>query len=266
MPQSRRIISVVVLLLLRASVAFAQQPPAQALQVRLGAGALAIPDYVGSKTVRAQPLPFIDVKYRDLVALSYQDGLTVNALDRGGFTAGPAVRLRFGQDESDNRRVLHGLGNVGTSVEAGCFAAYEAGPIDLRAFVGQDVAQGHKGLVAELGATATQAVFGTSAGPWLLAAGPTLTLADARYEQSYFGIDAAQSARSGRPVYRPGGGVEGVGVGATLIVPMTQRIALTAVLGYDRLLADAARSPIVRGGVGSPNQLIGGVFASYQLY
>jgi outer membrane scaffolding protein for murein synthesis (MipA/OmpV family) len=109
-------------------------------------------------------------------------------------------------------------------------------------------------------------VFGTSAGPWLLAAGPMLTLADARYEQSYFGIDPAQSARSGRPVYRPGGGVEGVGVGATLIVPITQKIAVTAVVGYTRLLGDAARSPIVRGGVGSPNQLIGGVFASYQLY
>jgi outer membrane scaffolding protein for murein synthesis (MipA/OmpV family) len=278
MPNARQVCSVVLLLLAPASVTCAQEqaapalgtaarsgPPAPALQVRLGAGVLAVPDYLGSKTSRARPLPDIDVRYRDLVALSYQDGLTVNAVDAGGFTAGPVVRVRFGQDESDNRRVLHGLGNVGTSVEAGGFAAYAAGPIDLRAFVGQDVAQGHKGLVAELGATITQAVFGTSAGPWLLAAGPTLTLADARYEQSYFGIDPAQSARSGRPVYRPGGGIEGVGAGATLIVPITRAIALTAVVGYTRLLSDAARSPIVRGGVGSANQVVGGVFASYQL-
>jgi outer membrane scaffolding protein for murein synthesis (MipA/OmpV family) len=240
-------------------------PASQGLQVRLGAGVLAIPDYLGSRTYRAQPLPYVDATYGDFAALNYQDGLTLNAVRLGGLTAGPSLRVRFGQDESDNRRVLRGIGNVGTAVEAGAFAAYEAGSLRFRAVAGQDIAGGHKGFVAELGATYTTAVFGTAAGPWLLAAGPTLSLADGRYERSYFGIDPAQAARSGRPVYRPGGGAEGVGVAATLILPITRTVAITAVAALNRLLSDAAQSPLVRGGVGSANQLTGGVFLTYQI-
>lgn len=193
------------------------------------------------------------------------DGLTVNALRYGGLTAGPSVRIAFGRAERDNPGVLRGLGNIGAGVELGAFAAYDIGPVRLRAVVGQDVASGHKGFVGELGATWTDAVFGTAAGPWLLAAGPTMALGDARYQQSYYGITPSQSAASGRPVFTPSGGLVGVGGAATLIVPITERLAVTGILGYTRLVADPARSPLVRGGVGSLNQLTSGLFLSFQI-
>ena len=242
------------------------QPAKQGLSVRLGAGALAVPDYLGSKTYKGQPLPYIDATYGNLAQFSVQDGLTVNALHWGGLTAGPAVRIRFGQNESDNRRVLRGRGDLGTAVELGGFVAYDAGPINLRAVVGQDVAGGHKGFVADFGATYTRAVFGTSAGPWLLSAGPSLTLVDQTFNQAYFGVTPSQAARLGKPAYRPNGGVEGLGVSATLVVPITQKIAVTGLVGYNKLVSDASNSPLIRNHVGSSNQFTGGAFLTYQLY
>lgn len=241
------------------------EPQKKGLQVRLGAGGLIIPDYSGSKSYQVQPLPYIDATYGETVALSYQDGLTVNAFHFGDFTAGPVARLRLGRNVSDNRAVLRGLGDVGPSVELGGFAAYDADPINLRAIVAQDVAGGHKGLVAEFGASYTRAVFGTAAGPWLLIAGPSLTVVDGQYNQSFFGITPSQSKLSRRPVFRPAGGLEGVGFSTTLVIPITKTIAVTALAGYNRLLSDAARSPIVGHGVGSANQFTGGLFLTYQI-
>lgn len=240
------------------------EPQKEGLHVRLGAGGLVTPDYTGSKSYLFQPLPYVDATYGETAALSYQDGLTVNAVHLGDFAAGPVARLRFGRSVSDDRSVLRGLGDIGPSVELGGFAAYDAGPVNLRGVVAQDVAGGHRGLVAEFGASYTRPVFGTSAGPWLLIAGPSLTVVDGRYNRSVFGITPSQSRLSGRPVFRPGGGLEGAGFSATVVVPVTRRIAVTALAGYSRLLSDATRSPIVRDGVGSSNQFIGGLFLTYR--
>ena len=242
------------------------EPQKQGFHLRLGAGGLITPDYTGSKSYLFQPLPYVDATYGEVAALSYQDGLTVNAVHLGDFTAGPVARLRFGRSVSDNRTVLRGLGDIGPSVELGGFAAYDAGPINLRGIVAQDVAGGHKGLVAEFGASYTRPVFATAAGPWLLIAGPSLTVVDGQYNRSVFGINASQSKLSGRSIFRPGGGLEGAGFSTTLVVPITEKIAVTALAGYDRLLSDAARSPIVRNGVGSANQFTGGLFLTYQFF
>ena len=192
--------------------------------------------------------------------------LWINAVHLGDFTAGPVVRLRFGRNVSDNKAVLRGLGDIGPSVEVGGFASYDAGPINLRGIVAQDVAGGHKGLVAEFGASYTRPVFSTKAGPWLLIAGPSLTVVDGQYDRSVFGINPSQSRLSGRPVFRPAGGFERAGFSGTLVVPITKKIAVTALAGYNRLLSDAARSPIVRNGVGSANQFTGGLFLTYQIF
>eukprot|EP01037_Dinobryon_pediforme_P010979 gene10979-11060_t len=235
------------------------------LQIRLGAGALIAPRSAGSDRSKVTVLPYIDAAYGERVRVSVQDGLVVKAFQSNGFSAGPVVRLRLGQKESDDRRALHGLGNVGTSVELGGFVGYTIGDFEARVIVGQDVAGGHKGLVGELNATYSTAVFGTSAGPWIVATGPSLTIVDSRYNRSYFGVDAKQSARSGRPQYRPGGGLEAAGFAATLVIPIAKHVAVTGLLGYNRLLDDAARSPIVRKG-GSPNQFsAGGVMRSNSL-
>lgn len=234
--------------------------------LRLGAGGLITPDYTGSQSYLFRPLPYVNATYGDVAALSYQDGLTVNAVRLGNFTAGPVARVRFGRSVSDNQNILRGLGDIGPSVEVGGFAAYGTGPVRLRAIVAQDVAGGHRGLVAEFGATYTRSVLTTAAGPWILVAGPSLTVVNSQYNRSVFGIDASQSSLSGRPRFRPDGGVEGAGISTTLVVPITRKIAVTALTGYNRLLSDAAKSPIVRNGVGSADQFTGGIFLTYRFF
>ena len=62
--------------------------------------------------------------------------------------------------------------------------------------------------------------------------------------------------------YRPGGGVYGVAAASGVSVQMNSRWGLFGYARYERLVGDAARSPIVRR-FGSRNQLSGGIGLSY---
>ena len=118
-----------------------------------------------------------------------------------------------------------------------------------------------QGLTADAGLT-----YSLRLGPLLLAGGPDVTVTDGRYARVNYGVSAAQSAASGYRQYTPSGGVEKAGLGLTAVMPLTRSVSLTALAGYQRLLGDAADSPIVRGRGGARDQISGGVFLSYRLY
>ena len=52
--------------------------------MRLGAGALVVPDYVGSNSYRVLPLPSVDIAYRDFVTASVQNGIAVSVVREAG--------------------------------------------------------------------------------------------------------------------------------------------------------------------------------------
>ena len=72
------------------------------------------------------------------------------------------------------------------------------------------------------------------------------TWANAAYQQSYFGVDAAQAARSGLARTSMGSGVRDVRASVSATYSFHPKAAVTAALSYSRLQGDAARSPIVR--------------------
>ena len=67
---------------------------------------------------------------------------------------------------------------------------------------------------------------------------------------------------SGLPVYRPGGGIHAVAAASGLSYQFNPRFGLFGYARYERLVGDAAKSPIVRD-LGSRNQLSGGLGLSY---
>ena len=98
-----------------------------------------------------------------------------------------------------------------------------------------DIGGKQQGTRLSLGAEARYPVSDTIA----LSAGPSVTWADAKYTQTFFGVDAAQSARSGLAVRTANAGLNSVGfsVGALWIIPglAVMLLSLVANLGGDGL-------------------------------
>jgi len=251
-----------------ATASHAQAPPGggppSGWSVGVGAGVITSPAYRGASTYRARPIPALSVRRGDDFALSGLEA-SYTPLRAGPWTAGAKARFRFGQRERDNQVAMRGLGDVSPSVELGGFVGFGRGPVTLTAALAQDVAGGHGGQVATLGAAYSVPLRRTAAGPVLLSAGPSVTWGSGKFNRSYYGVDAGQSARSGLAPYRPGAGLESAGLSANLIAPLSRRVTFVAVAGYDRLAGEAAASPRVRG-LGSRDQGVVGAFLTYRVF
>jgi outer membrane protein len=117
---------------------------------------------------------------------------------------------------------------------------------------------GHHGMVFDISADGVAPVTEKLT----LSAGPRVSLATAAALRPYFGVDAVQAAASGLPVYQPQGGVRAIGFGVQARQQWTPQWATNAFVEYDRLVGDAARSPILSRN-GSANQVTVGLGLSY---
>lgn len=227
--------------------------------VSAGPGVLAVPRFPGSGDLRVLPVPAFDIRYRDLFFASIQSGIGFNLVRTRPITAGPLVRPDFGRLSSDARRDLRGLDRVDFAPEFGGFVQADLSrTLSLRAEARQAVG-GHGGLVADFSATYARPI-GHSA---FIAIGPRLRLTDSRYQRAYFGITPTQAARTGFSTFSPGGGLTSMGFGGVISVPVAKRLDLAFAAGYDRLVDDPARSPIVRSTKGSRDQPVLALSLSY---
>ncbi|SNT04435.1 MULTISPECIES: MipA/OmpV family protein [unclassified Azospirillum] len=234
-----------------------QAPKKQGWQVRLGMLGAATPDYEGSDDYRFRPFPDIEITYDNTFFLDRR-GVGANLIQSGPLTTGVTLGYDGGRKERRNR-ALRGLGNVGDTAVAGAFANYQIGRWMLTADVNTDLlGDGHDGTTADLGFSYVM----RPSNDMMIIIGPSVTWASDNYMQSYFGINAAQAARSGRAVYRAEAGFKDAGLLGFGTYKLTQNWSLTAVAGYSRLLGDAADSPLVDRD-GSANQFFGGLGVSY---
>ena len=198
--------------------------------------------YMGSDERRTRAYPAIDYRWASGWFAGTTNGVGYNFSRQAGVQYGVRLTADFGRDESRSA-VLRGLGDVDARPEIGAF--YNLQPtahIFLTSSLRYGAGQGRDGLLLDLGAGLNAQV----APAWRLGAGVAATWANAAYTQSYFGVDAAQAARSGRGVYTAGAGVRDVRVSVSATYAITPRASATAALSYGRLQGDAARSPIVR--------------------
>ncbi len=235
-----------------------------------GVGAVYAPAYSGSDDYQLNAVPDVSVKYEDKFEASIVNGVRYNLVRYNGITAGPIARYDFGRDDDgdgflrmagDKTDDLRGMGDVDGAPELGGFIDYEIIPsinaeLEVRQAIG-----GHEGLVGDLGVNYATEVGGFDR-PVYFKAGPRMKVASSDYTEAYYGVDAGQSARTGLSQYKPDGGVVSYGVGASVTVPVTERIRATAFAGYDRLGKEAADSPLVEDR-GSANQGTMGAVVGY---
>ena len=236
--------------------------PTDAWKFSVGAGVVTVPKYPGSDRYKVRALPI----------LGASDGrYFVGGLPGGGVPLGvgalivrdPAWSLGVGlggglgkaRKESDDSR-LHGLGDIDQALRASVFGGYAQRGYALRGNVATDVSGKGQGTLASIELEGRYALTSQL----MLSAGPGLTWADRKYTQTFFGIDSAQSAASGRATYRAGSGLDSVRVSLGIEYAPAPRWKVGVRGSIGRLEGDAADSPITV----DKKQNTVAVFGSYQ--
>ncbi|XSC48226.1 MipA/OmpV family protein [Bradyrhizobium sp. RDT10] len=186
-----------------------------------------------------------------------RDGTSIALIHTGGLYFGPVGKFRYGRYESDSQE-LRGLGDIDWTLEVGLFAEYwpsdwMRGRVEVRRGF-----HGHEGFIVDLSAEFVVPVMQS----WTLSGGPRLTLADTDATAPYFGVNAAQSAASGLPVFDAKGGIYSIGAGMQARYQLTPQWAVRSYVEYSRLMGDAGSSPLVTDR-GSANQVTFGLGATY---
>ncbi len=186
------------------------------------------------------------------------DAFSFTLYSTGDFRFGAAADYIWNRShESDS--ALRGLPDINYTWEAGAFAEYYPLPfLRTRIELLQGIS-GADGLAANL-----MADYVVSPDPaWLLTAGPRLYLADTQYQSAFFSVSRADAGPSGLPAYNASGGLNSAGIDATVRYNLNEQLSLRAFAEWDRLLDDAAESPIVKLR-GSVDQYQFGLGAAYR--
>jgi outer membrane protein len=221
------------------------------ISFELGGGVQVLPSYEGADSFAVGGFPIIKFNRLEL-----RNGFTMGGPQTGlGFRPSFAVK---GDRKAADHPELKGLNPIDTAVEIGIGLDYE---IDAARFHG-DIRRGvtgHEGVIAEAGVQLiARPVDGLT-----VSAGPRVSFADAEYMSTYFGVTAGEAAASGRSAYNAGGGVKSAGVEARLRYEFTNDWGVEGAVAWDRLVGDAADSPIVA--TGSADQFSGriGLFRKF---
>jgi len=233
-----------------------EQPKDKKQQIALSLGVVGgyAPDYEGSDDYEFSFGPNIGFSYEDRIFYKGKS-LGANVIREKNFKAGPIIAWDSGRDEDDNNR-LDGLGDVDSSIEVGGFLSYRMKPMRFRMEIRQDVNSGHDGALVELLA-GTSLPFTT---PLIFVALGT-TWASDDYMESFFGVDAGQSAASGLEEYNADAGIKDINLSVTAGYKLTKRWRIGGKVEYKRLMGDAADSPIVA----DEDQFLAGITLSYHL-
>ena len=218
--------------------------------------------FQGARAIGLWGLPYAAFRKADERPewFSPDDALDVTLLGEGRMRAGAVLDLRSGRSAHDDRS-LAGLPRRPVAAAPGLFG--EVWPVDdvlrLRAEVTQGL-RAHDGVVAKLGAD----LVGTF-GRVTLSGGPRLVLGDAAAIRIDFGVPVAPAPADPRLTPdRATGGPRALGAILALAYDWSEAWRTLGSVRYDRLVASAAGSPVVRR-LGTPNDVTFGLGAIYSI-
>jgi len=221
------------------------EPQLPTWRIRVGPSASFQPRYDGSDRYHVVAGPSIDIRYRDRFFLSTGEGLGMNVLTGPNWRVGFAVAYDLGRRAADDLGHLSGMGNINPAPSLrllGEYAISKSFPLVFRADLRRSFG-GDNGWIGDIGAY--MPMPGSSETfSWF--AGPTMTIADSRYMNSWFGVNAGQSARSGYRQYDASAGIRSVGFGVVASLALNKRWSLTADGAFQQLVGAAAHSPITQ--------------------
>lgn len=209
------------------------------------------PEYQGADRQTFKVTPALFLRYGRLTVTNasgfvtrraddVQRGLALDVVRNEHLRVNLALRFDAGRSESSSG-ALAGQGDIKATVRARLNLSLKgAGDWRIGGSLNTDLL-GHKGgSGAEI------------SGGWehrldpdtVVLANASVSIADARYMQTYFGVSAAQSALSGYPAYTPGSGLHDATLNFGLRHDFGRSWAVLAGAGASRLLGPAANSPL----------------------
>jgi outer membrane scaffolding protein for murein synthesis (MipA/OmpV family) len=194
--------------------------------------------YEGSNSYKFEPGLALDVRYRNIAFLSTGEGLGINLLHAKNYRAGFAITYDLGRDQDDLHH-LRGLDSLSTAPEAKVFAEYVFFPVVTRIDIRRGFG-GNNGWIGDL--SAYMPVMGSK--KFFLFAGPTIAFADSTYMRNNYGVTAQEAPAVHLRQFSPGSGLKDVGFGLSATWILSDRWFVTADAAIERLLGDAAESPV----------------------
>lgn len=213
----------------------------------VGVGALYAPKFEGADEFEVSPIPMISAQIGDRVSID-TTGLTVDLLETRGFTLALKGGYELGRDEDDSSH-LRGLGDIDAGGVIGARLSYALGAMEFYASVDRTIGSSD-GLLGSFGTTVSHQYD-----RFILSAGASATIADDNHMESYFGVQSAQSARSGLREYDASAGLKRVDIEASVTYMATENWLIRGQAGAGFLIGDAQDSPIVQDDV-QPSALL----------
>jgi outer membrane protein len=234
-------------------------PAAQAAEVSIGLGVGLAPDYEGSDDYAGVPIPYVDVKWANHMAINLLGNKAkVNLIPSSYWRGGVVGEYIPERDDVENSKVDN-LKDVDASLMLGGFFGFEYRNWSASIEAMDDVADGNDGAIVRL--------LGGYKIPidqaWSLSIGAFTTWADDNYMEAYFGIDSANAARSGLSTYDANSGFKDVGLNLTVSYQPWEHWGFMGLARYARLLDDAEDSPVVDD-EGDANQFSAGILVIYK--
>jgi outer membrane scaffolding protein for murein synthesis (MipA/OmpV family) len=221
------------------------EPTIPTWQVELGLGAQYAPVFDGIGKYQVQPGPVIDIRYKDDAFVSTGEGVGVNLFSFRHVRFGAAITYDLGRSPHLDGTALTGLGTIHPAPEIKIFAGYalaKAFPLVIRVDARKQIGATN-GYIGDAGAYLPMP-GSSQTFAWFV--GPTVTLADSRYMNAYFGVSRVQAENTRYRRYRASAGFKSAGFGLSSDYFVTAHTIISVNAAFNRLLGSAANSPITR--------------------
>jgi outer membrane protein len=230
--------------LLFATLALPAAAQDRSLNFALRGGLAATPAYPGSDELRIGP--DLGFTFGALKWGGRQVGNGVGVIPESGLALSGAFRILGAREQADYGE-LAGLTDIDAAVELGLGLAFRQPNWEVYGEVRKGVT-GHSGVTGTLGGD----VIFRPDNRWTISAGPRISFGDREFASIYFGVSAPEAAASQFGAFDAGGGALGAGFEVEATYQFSDRWALEGAVAYEKLLNDAADSPITS--LGSDDQ------------
>lgn len=220
-------------------------PTGPGARFTIGAGASYTPDYFGAEDYSFGPAGVLRFDY-----IRLPGGLEFGSTGAPGFVEGfgPRGSARYiGSRKASDNSELRGLDNVDAAFELGLGLGYDAAYWRAFADVRYGVI-GHRSWVGEVGADAILRPNDA----WVVNFGPRASWGASRFMEDYFGVSASEEDDSNFDRFEPSSGFYSAGVELGARYSFSEAWGVEGKANYQRLINDAADSPITD--AGSQNQ------------
>lgn len=216
----------------------------------IGAGMQRMPSWIGARTHRSDPLPFVDIELpRYGLSLSTEDGLQYDLIRGAHLHGGLYGDFQWGRDHDDLGMLAGKIPTLTARATGGGYLEWDANrQLDAGMRLSHDIngAGAYLEFYAEWDPPNLGLLEHSLELRWQSMNGAAM--------RRFFGIAPASAQALGVPAWQPGAGGEFAALEYDLFLPTGKHTGLAASLEYGLLLNQAAASPLVSR-YGSRNQL-----------